>query len=81
MRRRPGTQRAARCTCVYFVAFVWFAFDLARTAVTDSEVGGLAWAHPTPVVVEVTMLLGILLMIGQILPNIRHDLQALGSRD
>src|SRR5689334_11850946 len=38
---------------VYLAAFAWFAFDMARLAVTDWEVGGSAWAQPTPVVVKV----------------------------
>jgi TRAP-type mannitol/chloroaromatic compound transport system permease small subunit len=66
---------------VYFAAFAWFAFEMARTAVTDWEVGGSAWAQPTPVVVKVAMFLGMLLMIVQMLSNIRHDLRALRSRD
>jgi TRAP-type mannitol/chloroaromatic compound transport system permease small subunit len=66
---------------VYFAAFARFAYDMARTAVVDWEVGGSAWAQPTPVVVKVAMLLGMLLMIVQILSNIRHDLQALRRRD
>ena len=66
---------------VYFSAFAWFAFVMARTAVVDWEVGGSAWAQPTPVVVKVAMLLGILLMIVQMISNIRHDLKSLHAQD
>ena len=45
-------------TIVYLAVFAWFAFDMARAAVTDWEVGGSAWAQPTPIVVKVAMLLG-----------------------
>lgn len=62
---------------VYFVAFAWFAFDMAKISIEDWEVGGSAWAEPTPIVVKVAMLLGVLLMIVQMLSNIRADFQAL----
>ena len=38
---------------VYLAAFAWFAFDMARSSVADWEVGGSAWAQPTPIVVKV----------------------------
>ena len=62
---------------VYFVAFAWFAFDMARISVTDWEVGGSAWAQPTPVVVKVSMVIGAVLMIVQMLSNIRRDVKSL----
>jgi TRAP-type mannitol/chloroaromatic compound transport system permease small subunit len=65
---------------VYLAAFGWFALDMARISVADWEVGGSAWAQPTPVVVKVAMVLGALLMIVQMLSNVRHDLRALRSR-
>ena len=65
-------------TLVYFFAFAWLAWRLALAAVTDWEVGGSAWGKPTPVVVKVTMLLGILLMIAQGLANLRMVLKSLG---
>ncbi len=65
-------------TLIYFFAFAWLAFRLAHTAVVDWEVGGSAWGKPTPVVVKVTMLLGILLMIAQGLSNLREVLRELG---
>jgi TRAP-type mannitol/chloroaromatic compound transport system permease small subunit len=64
---------------VYLAAFGWFAFDMAWRSVQDWEVGGSAWAQPTPVVVKVAMLLGALLMIVQMISNIRGDLKALRS--
>src|SRR3954469_6029303 len=53
---RFSTKTRLRCdivtsvlAIVYFAAFAWFAFDMARISVTDWEVGGSAWAQPTPV--------------------------------
>ena len=65
-------------TLIYFFAFAWLAWRLAHTAVVDWEVGGSAWGKPTPVVVKVTMFLGILLMIAQGLANLRMVLNSLG---
>ena len=62
---------------VYFAAFAWFAFDMARISITDWEVGGSAWAQPTPVVVKVSMVIGAVLMIVQMLSNIRRDVKSL----
>ena len=62
---------------VYLAAFLWFAFDMAQLSVRDWEVGGSVWAQPTPVVVKVSMVLGAILMIVQMLSNIRRDLQSL----
>ena len=65
---------------VYLGAFSWFAFDMARISIADREVGGSAWAQPTPIVVKVAMLLGGLLMIVQMLSNMRGDLRALREK-
>jgi TRAP-type mannitol/chloroaromatic compound transport system permease small subunit len=65
---------------VYFVAFAWFAFNMAHLAVIDWEVGGSAWAQPTPVVVKVAMVLGAALMIVQMISNIRGDLKSLRAK-
>jgi tripartite ATP-independent transporter DctM subunit len=65
-------------TLIYLFAFAWLAFRLARDAVVDWEVGGSAWGKPTPVVVKVTMFLGVLLMIVQGLANLRTVLVNLG---
>jgi TRAP-type mannitol/chloroaromatic compound transport system permease small subunit len=62
---------------VYLAAFAWFALEMARSAVADWEVGGSAWAQPTPIVVKVSMVLGAVLMILQMFSNIRGDLKAL----
>jgi len=62
---------------VYLAAFAWFAFEMARIAVADWEVGGSAWAQPTPVVVKVAMVIGPVLMIVQMISNIRRDMQSL----
>lgn len=62
---------------VYLAAFAWFAFDMARISVTDWEVGGSAWAQPTPVVVKVSMVVGAVLMIVQMISNMRRDLKSL----
>jgi TRAP-type mannitol/chloroaromatic compound transport system permease small subunit len=67
-------------TIVYLAVFAWFAFDMARAAVTDWEVGGSAWAQPTPIVVKVAMVLGAALMIVQMLSNILHDLKLLSRK-
>jgi len=67
-------------TIVYLAAFAWFAFDMARAAVTDWEVGGSAWAQQTPIVVKVAMVLGAALMIVQMLSNILHDLKLLSRK-
>jgi len=81
---RFSTKTRLRCdivtsvlALVYFAAFAWFAFDMARISVTDWEVGGSAWAQPTPVVVKVSMVLGALLMIVQMISNILGDFKAL----
>ena len=65
---------------VYFAAFAWFAFNMAHLSVTDWEVGGSAWAQPTPVVVKVAMVLGAALMIVQMISNIRGDLKSLRAK-
>jgi len=62
---------------VYLAAFAWFSFNMAWLSVQDWEVGGSAWAQPTPVVVKVSMVIGALLMIVQMISNIRGDLKAL----
>ena len=62
---------------VYLAAFGWFAFNMAWLSVKDWEVGGSAWAQPTPVVVKVAMVLGAALMIVQMISNIRGDLKSL----
>jgi TRAP-type mannitol/chloroaromatic compound transport system permease small subunit len=81
---RFSTKTRLRCdivtsilAIVYFAAFAWFAFEMARISVTDWEVGGSAWAQPTPVVVKVSMVLGVLLMIVQMISNIVGDFKAL----
>lgn len=66
---------------VYLVAFAWFSFNMASLSVQDWEVGGSAWAQPTPVIVKVSMVVGALLMIVQMISNIRGDLKALRSED
>ncbi len=66
-------------TIVYLAAFAWFAFDMARISVVDWEVGGSAWAQPTPVVVKVSMVIGAVLMIVQMLSNILRDMKTLRS--
>jgi TRAP-type mannitol/chloroaromatic compound transport system permease small subunit len=62
---------------VYLAAFLWFALVMARSSIEDWEVGGSAWAQPTPIVVKVAMVLGAALMILQMFSNIRGDLKAL----
>jgi TRAP-type mannitol/chloroaromatic compound transport system permease small subunit len=62
---------------VYLAAFAWFALEMARISVTDWEVGGSAWAQPTPVVVKVSMVIGALLMIVQMISNILRDVKSL----
>ena len=62
---------------VYLAVFAWFALDMARASIADWEVGGSAWAQPTPIVVKVSMVLGAALMILQMFSNIRGDLKAL----
>jgi TRAP-type mannitol/chloroaromatic compound transport system permease small subunit len=62
---------------IYLVAFGWFAYNMASLSVADWEVGGSAWAQPTPVVVKVSMVLGALLMVVQMISNIRGDIQSL----
>jgi TRAP-type mannitol/chloroaromatic compound transport system permease small subunit len=62
---------------VYFAAFAWFAFVMAQISVEQWEVGGSAWAQPTPIVVKAAMLLGVLLLAVQTLSNIVADVRAL----
>jgi TRAP-type mannitol/chloroaromatic compound transport system permease small subunit len=62
---------------VYFVAFSWFAWKMASLSVANWEVGGSVWRQPTPVVVKVSMLIGVLLMIVQMISNMLSDLKAL----
>jgi len=69
---------ASAGTFVYLLSFGWFAWRMARDSVLDWEVGGSAWGQPTPVIVKVTMLLGVLLMIAQGAANLRVVLAALG---
>ena len=66
---------------VYLAAFAWFAFDMARISIADWEVGGSAWAQPTPIVVKVAMVLGAALMILQMFSNIRGDMKSLREED
>lgn len=66
---------------VYLAAFTWFSFNMAWLSVQDWEVGGSAWAQPTPVIVKVSMVIGALLMIVQMISNIRGDLKALRGED
>jgi TRAP-type mannitol/chloroaromatic compound transport system permease small subunit len=68
-------------TIVYLTAFAWFAFGMARTSIEDWEVGGSAWEQPTPIVVKVAMFLGAVLMIVQMLSNIRRDVKSLSEKD
>ena len=62
---------------VYFIAFSWFAWKMASLSVANWEVGGSVWRQPTPVVVKVSMLIGVLLMIVQMISNMLGDLKAL----
>lgn len=59
---------------VYLFVVMWFSWRLASEAVITWEVGGSAWAQPTPVVVKVSMFLGTLLMIVQGGINLRKVL-------
>ncbi len=63
---------------IYLFVVMWFSWRLAREAVVTWEVGGSAWAQPTPVVVKVSMFLGTLLMIVQGGMNLRKVLASLG---
>ncbi len=66
-------------TLIYFFVFAWLSWRLAHDAVVDWEVGGSAWGQPTPVVVKVSMLLGAVLMVLQLLSNLRVILRLLGG--
>jgi tripartite ATP-independent transporter DctM subunit len=63
---------------VYLFVVMWFSWRLASESVMTWEVGGSAWAQPTPVVVKVSMFLGTLLMIVQGGINLRKVLADLG---
>ena len=63
---------------IYLFVVMWFSWRLASEAVMTWEVGGSAWAQPTPVVVKVSMFLGTLLMIIQGGINLRKVLADLG---
>ena len=70
-------------TLIYFLVFAWFSYRLARDAVFDNgvfklEVGGSAWAAPTPTIVKVSMFLGALLIVFQGISNMRQVLRELG---
>ena len=65
-------------TLIYFFVFAWFSWRLARDSVIDWEVGGSAWAQPTPVAVKVSMFIGALLILVQALTNLRVVLRTLG---
>jgi tripartite ATP-independent transporter DctM subunit len=70
-------------TLIYFLVFAWFSYRLARDAVFDNgvfklEVGGSAWAAPTPMIVKVSMFLGALLIVFQGISNMRQVLRELG---
>ena len=66
---------------IYFVAFAWFSFNMASISIEDWEVSGSPWAQPTPIVVKVAMVLGALLLIVQMISNIRGDVKALREKD
>ena len=61
----------------YLAVFGWFSIHMAWLSIQDWEVSGSAWAQPTPVVVKVAMVVGALLMIVQMISNIRGDIRAL----
>ena len=63
---------------VYLFVVMWFSWRLASEAVITWEVGGSAWAQPTPVVVKVSMFLGTLLMLVQGGMNLRKVLLGAG---
>ena len=63
---------------IYLFVVMWFSWRLASEAVMIWEVGGSAWAQPTPVVVKVSMFLGTLLMIVQGGINLRKVMADLG---
>ncbi len=63
---------------VYLFVVMWFSWRLASEAVITWEVGGSAWAQPTPVVVKVSMFLGTLLMLVQGGMNLRKVLVGAG---
>lgn len=65
---------------VYLAVFTWFSWKMASLSVMKWEVSGSVWAQPTPVIVKVSMVLGALLMIVQLLSNIRGDLRSLNAR-
>ncbi|MCC7274253.1 MAG: TRAP transporter large permease subunit [Alphaproteobacteria bacterium] len=65
-------------TLIYFMVVAWFSWRLAHDSVVDWEVGGSAWAQPTPVVVKVSMFIGTALMIVQAFSNLGVVLRTLG---
>ena len=64
-------------TVVYLAAFAWFAWKMAALAVESWEVSGSAWRQPTPVIVKVSMFIGVVLLILQAISNLRADWSAL----
>jgi tripartite ATP-independent transporter DctM subunit len=66
-------------TLIYLFVFTWLSWRLGYESVVTWEVGGSAWAQPTPVVVKVSMFIGGLLMIVQGVSNLRLILRNLGS--
>ena len=70
-------------TLLYFFVFAWFSWRLTHDAtfqdgVFQLEVGGSAWAKPTPTIVKISMFLGTLLIVFQGLSNLRNVLRELG---
>jgi tripartite ATP-independent transporter DctM subunit len=66
-------------TLIYLFVFTWLSWRLGYESVVTWEVGGSAWAQPTPVVVKVSMFIGGLLMIVQGVSNLRLILRNLGG--
>jgi TRAP-type mannitol/chloroaromatic compound transport system permease small subunit len=64
------------CTLVYLAVFGWFTWErFALIAIEKWERAATPWNQPTPVILKTAMVLGIVLLMLQTLPNLMRDVQ------
>ena len=69
------------CALVYLGVFGWFTWErFARIAIEKWERAATPWNQPTPIIVKTAMVLGIVLLMLQTLPNMMRDWKSLTGR-
>jgi TRAP-type mannitol/chloroaromatic compound transport system permease small subunit len=64
------------CTFVYLGVFVYFTWErFALIAIRKWERAATPWNQPTPVILKTAMVLGIVLLMLQTLPNLMRDMR------